>query len=403
MRISKLLSFVFFLALIPQTFSTNFQFYGYTHSFYSEPTNWAWTGYPGTTINTGDYVRVSSNFSARRCSLDVDVINNGHVLLQENFYYNGHTLTNNDLLELDGTVWGDVTSEASGTLSAGWIAVSSRIIENVTINGSLTSNGKIMVDFDGDNNTHDSFQATTTATIAGTLEVSFFNNFTPALNSPYTIITSNGLSGTFSAVTWPAGYTGTVTYTASDEVQVSFFSLPVELFNFDAMSGNDQVDLKWQTASETNNSHFDIEHSVDGRQFQKIGSKVGMGTSTEFKEYLFTHNNPLDGLNYYRLKQVDFDGRSDYSKIISIEVYPDLKIKIYPNPVSNFVFLKFDKKLDRAANLKVTDLNGRIVLERKSAPDISQFNLDFTGLNSGIYFLEINKGGKWCREKIIKK
>ena len=401
MKIPLLLSF-FFLAILPQVLSTNYQFYGYTNDVYSEPTNWAWTGYPGTTFNSGDFGRFTSNFSAGKCSLDVDIINNGRMLLDSKFYYNGHTITNNNLLETTGTIWGDVTSEATGTLSPGWDIIF--WTKAASINGSLTSSGKIVMDFDGDDNSHDSYLVSTTATISGSLEIRFQNNFVPTLNSPYTIINATtNLTGTFSTVTFPTGVMGNLTYTASHDVQVTFTFLPVELFDFDAMLGNGQVNLYWKTASETNNSHFDIEHATDGRHFQKIGSRVGAGNPTEFNVYTYTHYAPQDGSNYYRLKQVDFDGRFEFSKTLRVELNPTLQFHFFPNPVSDIIHLKFHEELNQNIQLKIIDLKGRIVYAKFLNAEEIEFDIDLNFIPTGNYFLEINKEGKIYLKKIIKK
>ena len=90
-------------------------------------------------------------------------------------------------------------------------------------------------------------------------------------------------------------------------------SLPVQITLFKATKQNNVVQLKWTTASEQNNLRFDIEKSIDGKTFLKIGSRDGMGTSNTLKEYYFNDDNPIFGINYYRLKQLDFDGKIAFS------------------------------------------------------------------------------------------
>src|SRR5690606_28516311 len=99
------------------------------------------------------------------------------------------------------------------------------------------------------------------------------------------------------------------------------------------------VDLTWATASEYNNDRFEIERSTNGLNWSQIGSVSGMGTTQQRHEYLFTDEYPENGENYYRLKQVDFDDKYEYSPIRLVtfgsEITPDnSRIVWYPNPTS---------------------------------------------------------------------
>ena len=107
-------------------------------------------------------------------------------------------------------------------------------------------------------------------------------------------------------------------------------SLPVELTDFNASQENRVVELSWTTASELNNSHFDIEFSQDGNNFRVIDEVIGNGTTQEKQEYSYTHTTPVNGANYYRLKQVDFDGAFEYSDILVVEIERTGKVIINP-------------------------------------------------------------------------
>ncbi len=125
------------------------------------------------------------------------------------------------------------------------------------------------------------------------------------------------------------GCTGASTPTLSGDI-----SLPVELTSFQATAESQQVALTWQTASEEINKGFDIERSANGETWETIGFVAGAGTTLETQDYTFTDEAPLSGKNYYRLKQLDFDGVFDYSEIVSVEMdieQPDLRV--FPNPV----------------------------------------------------------------------
>src|SRR5690606_21541103 len=89
---------------------------------------------------------------------------------------------------------------------------------------------------------------------------------------------------------------------------------PVELTRFEARrTGDSQVLLSWETDSEKDNDYFAIERSGNGSDFGTIGKAPGKGTSQDKQQYRYTDGDPLPGINYYRLRQVDFDGKTDYS------------------------------------------------------------------------------------------
>lgn len=120
------------------------------------------------------------------------------------------------------------------------------------------------------------------------------------------------------------GALGLVTYT-------DFMVLSAELVNFKAARSSDRTILTWQTLNENNSSYFDVQRSVDGRSFTPIGRVMAMGLSSGTRSYNFADNDITNaGPVYYRLKQVDRDGRSKYSAIVHVEVNRPREIKIYP-------------------------------------------------------------------------
>lgn len=111
--------------------------------------------------------------------------------------------------------------------------------------------------------------------------------------------------------------------------------LPITLLNFTGRPINEEVLLRWSTGSESDNSHFEIVRSSDGYDWQKIGQVTGAGDSQILIDYELVDKNPLNGLNYYRLVSVDFDGTEDYSDVVAIEfASAEVELLIYPNPVS---------------------------------------------------------------------
>jgi hypothetical protein len=144
--------------------------------------------------------------------------------------------------------------------------------------------------------------------------------------------------------------------------------LPVELTDFKAViRKNAAVDLYWTTASEKDNRGFDVERSADGRHWSALGFLPGNGTTALPQNYLFTDETPLAGLNYYRLKQVDFDGQSDYSPIVVADVRTkDIDFDAFPNPSvdGNFSF-RILSKTGGEAVLEVFDWAGYKVFKEQ--------------------------------------
>ena len=172
--------------------------------------------------------------------------------------------------------------------------------------------------------------------------------------------------------------------------------LPVELIEFTGRKSEENVHLMWKTASELDNDYFDIEHSNNGRNFKTIGTVFGSGTTDEQISYQFVHKNVKSGMNYYRLKQVDFDGQFEYSKIISIQIAND-NIIVSPNPTNGIIEIKGTKL--RLANLKMTDSRGRII---ETNILTNNQTIDISNQPNGLYFLIIQTERSTIVRRIIK-
>ena len=111
--------------------------------------------------------------------------------------------------------------------------------------------------------------------------------------------------------------------------------LPVELVSFNAIAKDNHILLEWQTVSETNNKGFEVQKSSDGTRWNMIEFISGNGTSNDLNTYTFIDKLPNQGVNYYRFKQLDFDGKFEYSKTISFDFNRQNEIGIFPNPVKD--------------------------------------------------------------------
>ncbi len=123
--------------------------------------------------------------------------------------------------------------------------------------------------------------------------------------------------------------------------------LPVTLVSFSAQQLDNQVQLKWQSASEENTSHFDVERSADGQQFVPLLTRKAQGNSAALVSYNALDNSPLGGTSYYRLKMVDLDGTFAYSSMVSVNAEGTVLVRPYPNPSNGrevqFLALNGDK------------------------------------------------------------
>jgi Secretion system C-terminal sorting domain len=164
--------------------------------------------------------------------------------------------------------------------------------------------------------------------------------------------------------------------------------LPIGLLDFTATGTQDgKVKLKWTTATETNNDFFTVEHATPGGEFAKILQKPGAGNSTKNIQYEGLHPNPALGLNYYRLKQTDFVGKTSYSKVVSIDMVPSPITKVYPNPIEGSWFVQFSD-INQPRLLEIFDLTGN-KLASYTIQGQNKFEFGRQTFSSGTYILRI--------------
>lgn len=178
--------------------------------------------------------------------------------------------------------------------------------------------------------------------------------------------------------------------------------LPVELTSFQAALNQKTVKLNWQTASELNNAKFIIETSDEGELFSGIGEVQGAGTTLEKQSYQFTHHTPSAGINYYRLKQVDFDGTFEYSKVVAINAEGNNDIVTYPNPVKDKVYVQYDRSKGPGKIYLLDALGRRIGATINGNTGFYEINLP-NELPFGAYWLKIERSGKVQTVAVVKE
>jgi|GEM_PF-1742940 len=167
---------------------------------------------------------------------------------------------------------------------------------------------------------------------------------------------------------------------------------PVTLVNFSTRRDGAQVQIEWQTATERNSQRFEVEHSADMQDWRVIGTRTGANNSSTLRHYAFRHEQPAIGDNYYRLRQVDIDGKSEYSPIRKISLSGRGVIGVAPNPVTNgTTFLRLNGLKDDTANIRLMDAFGRLLREWKVATENDYaMPIDLSDVPSGVLFLFVN-------------
>lgn len=178
--------------------------------------------------------------------------------------------------------------------------------------------------------------------------------------------------------------------------------LPVTLNEFNIKVENSKSFLTWQTSTELNNAKFIIQTSTEGEIFNNIGEIAGAGTTTEPKSYSFTHQTPSAGANYYRLKQVDFDGTFAYSKVLAINAPGSNDIFAFPNPAKDKITLQYDYSKGEGS-IQLFDALGRR-LKTNIGGYAGNYEVVLPeGLAKGTYWLKVERAGKVQTVPVVKE
>ena len=175
--------------------------------------------------------------------------------------------------------------------------------------------------------------------------------------------------------------------------------LPINLLSFTATKKQTSVLLNWQTAVETNNNYFSIERSNNSNaNFKEIGRVNSKDNFSQIQQYSFEDIAPLNGVNYYRLKQVNKDGSATTSKIALVDFTKDAIIKLYPNPVKSTINID---GLSGTTTLSIIDVNGKVLATTKTMNN--NYNWNIKTLPPGNYYLRIDAGKKITTIKFVKQ
>lgn len=177
-----------------------------------------------------------------------------------------------------------------------------------------------------------------------------------------------------------------------DEVTVGAFPLPISLLDLRVKTDRRSNFLYFSTASERNNAYFAIERAADNSHFTEIDQVRGAGNALETQTYAYTDEHPLKGVNYYRLRQVDFDGQSTYSRVVSATVGNAGNLSLFPTPATDQLRISFEEPLSEGAVFEIVDLLGRPMLQGVFATENREQVVEVDPLPQGFYVLRVKSG-----------
>jgi len=344
----------------------------------------------GISINTGNITMTGggNNGFEDEYGYPSYIINDG---LIHNFgdYYNNDTIYNNLDLVNDGTIYGSGIIIGNIVIDGNMAPGNSPGIFTVQGDYTQTSTANLMIEIDGPATgtagvDFDQVNVSGNADLAGTVEV-ILNGPEPNIGDAYPIIVYGSLEpGSILILDAPVlsgGKTWALQYNTDGILLIVDGALPVKLTSFTVSLVRETAELQWKTASEVNNAGFEIERSEDTNKWENIGFVSGAGTTLATKEYTYTDPKPLVGKSYYRLKQLDTDGKFSYSFILSIDRQRGLKV--FPNPSTNYIILESGG----VEKFSIINQDGRTIIEGMN----NAGRIDVSILPRGSYFVKVGK------------
>lgn len=302
----------------------------------------------------------------------------------------GSTITvSNKTVVIDGSVKTHsnltITSLSSLTINAGDTLV---IYGNLVVSGvsSLTNNGVLMVT----GNVTNSLSSLNNSSTGKMVVMGNYTNSTGVVNA---FTGPSYVYGSDNGFLFPPSTSSQSNLASNDPALNTFVNwmygvLPVQLISFTAEFRNSSVRLSWQTSSESDNDRYLIERSFDERNFEMLVSLPGARTSNQLETYSFTDNEPMNGVSYYRLSQVDVDGTKTYLGIISITNTDPVAIEIYPNPATEYLFVTGAQNEDYVSIKDVTGTHQSVTYKLSEVMP-GKTGVKVSDLETGIYTIHI--------------
>ncbi len=187
-----------------------------------------------------------------------------------------------------------------------------------------------------------------------------------------------------------------------DDVVISNVILPVELVSFEGRAWEDGIMLTWTTASERDNSHFEIEHGTTTNNFQMIGRIEGRGSTSSLTRYQYHHTFPSRGVNYYRLRQIDFDGTAMVGPVISVYHRGHHLLQVFPTLFSSYFEILLPETTEDAIPFELFDMYGRRALKGLIPAGSSTCTVGVADLPEGPYLLVVENKKAIEKHLLIK-
>ncbi|HVU97119.1 MAG TPA: discoidin domain-containing protein [Puia sp.] len=257
---------------------------------------------------------------------------------------------------------------------------------------------------------------TTTATVSGIVPP-YWVRLVKSGSSYSGFISSNGLTWTQVGATQDLGFgsgsttvngglaissgnnTSTATVTIDNFMKGS--NLPIELSNFTGRSTGQEIVLQWTTAMEQNVGYFEVQRSADGSHFTVIGTVTAVGNSNSPQDYTYTDGQPSRGVNYYRLRETDRDGKATYSPVIAVRSGNQTAPLIFPNPASSY--FRVVPGTEPIREVSVYDISGRRMFNQLNGNAAGTLDVAISRLSQGVYFVEVRTDKGRSVQKLIKR
>ena len=176
--------------------------------------------------------------------------------------------------------------------------------------------------------------------------------------------------------------------------------LPVKLSSFNAKVNSCNVSLDWVAETESQLKNYEVEFSTDGRRFQSLATVSTQGAGSN-KKYTYQHMNPMQGRIFYRLKMTDMDGRTEYSKIIALNLdCNQSKVLVYPNPVTDLLQVNITNVQFNSTTASLFDSNGKLIYYASMISGTNE--IDMSKFIRGVYVLQLKNNQGIENLKIIK-
>ncbi|MFM7021764.1 MAG: T9SS type A sorting domain-containing protein [Flavobacteriales bacterium] len=322
-------------------------------------------------------------------------------------WYNGNYQNGNHILsyDADGFTSGSWANGNDGTLN--YYAAFNFSSGTTAVNGSYTGNSTDDTDINCGTTAAPDFVIILNDANVGQIP---FRTSSMATNKAFYPVTTALTAGIIKSTT--AGNFRLGTAVTSNNAGSSYYyaalaggnTLPVELMSFNVKKEEGKVAIRWSTATEINNDYFTLEKSTDGDNWTVLNEVKGTGNSNTLIEYVEYDTNPASGVNYYRLKQTDYDGQFKYSQTASVGITDqNLSLITYPNPISSYMFVEFETKINSNIDASLYNQHGnrvKQVLKNYYEKGVYKVLVYTEDLPAGLYYIRLNTNIEGVATKI---